>query len=428
MPARVPAVLVALLVALSLLPAAPATAATAGVHVVGATGAKRLLVDGKRWQVRGVTWGPPQAEAERWLPDVRRLGANTVRTWGVDGGTRTLLRGAAKRGMRVVVGHWLPHDADWVHDAALKRRLRAEVLGRVRDLRHERGVLAWGLGNEVMFEQSARGGSSAAAQRAAYGRFLDGLARAVHRADPDHPTLSVEAIPRDWRALARRAPHLDVIGVNAYSSVSIVDDVFRKARIRQPYLVTETGPTGSWEEAPDPAGGPADHGDAARAAGVRHAIRAATAHPGRSLGVVVFHYGTETDLAGVRFGLRTAGLRRAAWFAVQRAYRGATTQGAPVIRTATATSTSVKAGAPIRIRVAARDPQGDRVRWRALVTTAPWGSGSGLARAAVRRVGSGVLQVTAPRSAGVHRVVVVAADGHGNAGMRTVVVRVRAAS
>ena len=427
MPARITAVLVALLTVLALVPGGPAQAAPGGVRVVGAAGARHLVVDGRPWTVRGVTWGPPQSEARRWLPDVAALGANTVRTWGVDGGTRTLLRAAAARGMRVVVGHWLPHDVDWVHDAAARSRLRAEVLQRVRDLRGERGVLAWGLGNEVMFEQGARGGATAAQQRAAYARFVDGLAQAVHRADPAHPVLSVEALPRDWRALARRAPHLDVIGVNAYASVSVVDQVFRAARIRQPYLVTETGPTGSWEEAPDPAGGPADHGDAARAAGVARAIRAATAHPGRSLGVVVFHYGTEADLPGVRFGLRTLGLRRAAWFAVQRAYRGRTTQSAPAITTATALTPVVGAGGAVRLRVAATDAQGDRIRWRALRTIAPWGAGERLERTAVRQVAPGVLQVRAPGSAGVHRVVVVAADGHGDAGMRTVVVRVRPA-
>ena len=398
--------------------AAPATAPSV-VRVAGAAGHARLVVDGRTWRVRGVTWGPAQADAATYLPDVAALGANTVRTWGVDGGTRTLLRAAARRDMRVVVGQWLDHGVDWVGDAAARDRLRARVLARVRELRNERGLLMWDLGNEVMLEQH---GDPAAVrrQRVAYARFVDSLAVAVHRIDPRHPVTSTEATPDAWRILARHAPHLDLIGVNAYGSIATADAALRG--LGKPYLVTETGPAGDWEVPRDATGTPREGTDADRARQVTAAVRAATAHPGRSLGVLLFHYGTELDVPAVRYGLRSGGQRRLAWYALQRAYRGRTTGSAPVITRFAPTAATVPAGGLLTIRAAVKGAA--RVRFRVLVTARPDDGHAALTRTSATSSG-GVLRVRAPATAGVHRFVLVADDGRGDVGMQAVAVRVR---
>ncbi len=59
--------------------------------MTGSQGNWRLTVNGSPYQVKGLTWGPPLADAARYLPDLRAMGVNTVRTWGTDAATKPLL-------------------------------------------------------------------------------------------------------------------------------------------------------------------------------------------------------------------------------------------------------------------------------------------------------------------------------------------------
>ncbi|GAA1144544.1 hypothetical protein GCM10009579_78060 [Streptomyces javensis] len=108
-PRRIAAPLAAgLLVAGALaLPGQQAHAAGSVVKVTGAQGDWRLTVDGQPYQIKGLTWGPAIADADRYLPDLRSMGVNTIRTWGTDATSKPLFDSAAAHGIKVIAGFWL---------------------------------------------------------------------------------------------------------------------------------------------------------------------------------------------------------------------------------------------------------------------------------------------------------------------------------
>ncbi|MET0416181.1 MAG: discoidin domain-containing protein, partial [Actinoplanes sp.] len=87
------------------------------VRVTGTQGNWQLQVNGAPWQLKGLTYGPPQAAADGYMRDLKNMGVNTIRIWGVDdANTPALLNRAAQQGIKVVVGHWLNQGADYVND------------------------------------------------------------------------------------------------------------------------------------------------------------------------------------------------------------------------------------------------------------------------------------------------------------------------
>ena len=128
------------------------------VRVTGSQGNWQLQVNGAPYEVRGLTYGPPQGAADGYLRDLKNMGVNTIRTWGVDDAqTPVLLNRAAQQGIKVVVGHWLNQGADYVNDTAYKTAVRNEIVARVNTLKNHQGVLMWDVGNEVILTMQDHG-------------------------------------------------------------------------------------------------------------------------------------------------------------------------------------------------------------------------------------------------------------------------------
>ncbi|WP_420363834.1 discoidin domain-containing protein [Curtobacterium aetherium] len=398
----------------------PAPAPT-GVHVTGTQGKWQLTVDGKPWLVEGVTYGPPAAQAATYLPDIRRMGANTIRTWGTDASSGQVFDAARANGIRVIAGLWLDQGADYVHDSAYKTATLSSIRKTVTTYRGNGGLLMWDVGNEVMLSRTEE-------QRIAYAKYVEQVTRAIHAVDPDHPVTSTDAWTGAWPYYREYTPSLDLYAVNSYGGVGWVHQTWREGGYTKPYIVTETGPAGSWEVPSDANGVPRQPSDTAAAQAYTDAWAAVRAAPGVALGATMFHYGVEDDEQGVWLNLRTGGLKRLSYYAVQRAYGGPTSGNRPpVVSGITASpSTGVARGASVTITAPATDPDGDTVTYRAAVSSRWIAGGDGAMRPTpVTVTGPGRLRITAPSTPGVWKVAVYATDGHGNAGIETVTVRVR---
>jgi hypothetical protein len=401
-------------------PAAPAPTPTTGVRVTGSQGAWQLTVDGKPWLVKGVTYGPPNAEAASYMADIASMGVNTVRTWGTDTSSGQLFAAARAHGIRVVAGLWLDQGADYVNDATYKADTLASIEKTVTSYRDDAGLLMWDVGNEVMLGQGE-------AQRVAYAKYVEQVTKAIHAADPAHPVTSTDATTGAWDYYRQYTPSLDLYAVNTYGGIGSVQQQWQAGGYTKPYLVTETGPAGSWEVPADANGVPQQPSDTAAARSYTDAWRAVTSAPGVALGATMFHYGVENDEQGVWLNLRTGGLKRLSYYAVQQAYRGTVAGNRPpVIQRITASpSTGVAPGSTITVSAPAVDPDGDAVTYRAY-TTSRWIDGNGaLRQTPVTSTGGGTLSLTAPSTSGAWKIAVYALDGHGNVGIETVSVRVR---
>ncbi|MGV9277258.1 discoidin domain-containing protein [Streptomyces griseosporeus] len=412
------------------------TQAPGAVKVEGSQGDWRLTVGGQPYTVKGVTWGPAIADAPTYLPDVRAMGANTIRTWGTDGSSKALLDAAAANGIRVINGFWLQPGGgpgsggcvNYVTDTTYKNDSLSQFAQWAEAYKSHPATLMWNVGNEsVLGLQNCYSGSELEAQRNAYTSFVNDVARKIHSIDPDHPVTSTDAWTGAWPYYRRNAPDLDLYAVNAYNGVCKVRQDWTDGGYTKPYVITETGPAGEWEVPNDVNGVPDEPTDVQKADAYTKVWNCVTGHQGVALGATLFHYGTEHDFGGVWFNLVPDGRKRLSYYAVKRAYTGSTAgdNTPPVISTMSVSpASSAPAGGEFTVRADVRDPDGDPVTYKVFLSGNYASGDKRLVEAQWRATGSGTFAVTAPQKLGVWKVYLQAEDGHGNAGIETRSVKV----
>lgn len=426
-----------LVTAALVLPAPQAHAAGSVVKVTGSQGNWQLTVDGSPYQVKGLTWGPSVADADKYLPDLRSMGVNTIRTWGTDASSKPLFDSAAAHGIKVVAGFWLQPGGgpgsggcvNYLTDTAYKDKMLEEFPKWVDTYKDNPGVLMWNVGNEsVLGLQNCYAGDELEKQRNAYTTFVNDVAKKIHAVDPNHPVTSTDAWTGAWPYYKKNAPDLDLYAVNAYDATCDVKSNWEQGGYDKPYIVTETGPAGEWEVPDDANGVPEEPTDQAKAAGYTKAWDCVTGHRGVALGATMFHYGTEYDFGGVWFNLLPAGQKRLSYYAVKKAYKGSTAgdNTPPVISELAVDGDAgkVPAGSPLTLTTKVSDPDGDALSYEVLANSMYIDKNKDLTPLAVTDQGSGRLKVTAPDKPGVWKIYVKVSDGKGNVGIETRSVRV----
>ncbi|MFE9252522.1 discoidin domain-containing protein [Streptomyces sp. NPDC007088] len=411
--------------------------ATGGaVRVTGSQGNWQLTVDGKPYQVKGLTWGPAVSDAARYLPDLKSMGVNTIRTWGTDGSSKPLLDEAAANGIRVVSGFWLQPGGgpgsggcvNYVTDSAYKSSSLTEFAKWVDTYKKHPGVLMWNVGNEsVLGLQNCYSGAELERQRDAYTSFVNDVAKRIHSIDPDHPVTSTDAWTGAWPYYKRNAPDLDLYSMNSYGDICSVRGAWEAGGYTKPYIITEGGPAGEWEVPNDANGVPDEPTDVQKADGYTKAWNCVTGHQGVALGATFFHYGTEHDFGGVWFNLVPDGKKRLSYYAVKKAYAGSTAgdNTPPVISNmAVQGANAAPAGREFTVSANVREPDNDAITYKIYLSGNYATGDKALVEAKWRATGNGTFAVTAPERLGVWKVYIQAEDGHGNAGIETKSVKV----
>ena len=77
-------------------------------------------------------------------------GANACRTWGGDvKSVRRTSELAAKNGMRVMQGIWLPKEVEKYSDEKFKNEMRETCRELAETFKDDPNILCWGIGNEI---------------------------------------------------------------------------------------------------------------------------------------------------------------------------------------------------------------------------------------------------------------------------------------
>ncbi|HCT77045.1 MAG TPA: hypothetical protein DGG94_22140 [Micromonosporaceae bacterium] len=394
------------------------------VRITGSQGAWQLQVNGSPFEVKGITYGPPQAAADGYMRDLKAMGVNTIRTWGVDDThTPALLNKAAQHGIKVVVGHWLNQGADYVNDTTYKTNVKNEIVARVNTLKGNQGVLMWDVGNEVILTMQDHGlpANVVEQRRVAYAQFVNEVTQAIHAADANHPVTSTDAWTGAWTYYKAHSPALDLLAVNSYGQIASVKQDWISQGHTKPYIVTEAGPAGEWEVPNDINGIPTEPTDLQKRAGYTASWNAIKAHPGVALGATEFHYGLENDFGGVWLNTFTGGWRRLGYHALKQAYTGVASANTPpeISSMSVSTQTAVPAGGQFTVNVSATDPNGDAIRYNLMFSNKHINGNRGFDNVRFTQTGPGSFSVTAPQQMGVWKVYVYAFDGHGNVGIET---------
>lgn len=174
------------------------------------------------------------------LARAKAYGANAFRSWHGNHPDQVEkdLELAAANGMFLMNGYWLSQQAADYLNEDYKTRVRREVGRLAETFRNHPNLLIWCLGNEIEIGANTKEAWM----------FVDELARIIKEKDKNHPVATVISYNEEAAAqVARHAPAIDVLGVNAYAAVPVVDRLVAGSGFTGPYMITEWGPNGTWE-------------------------------------------------------------------------------------------------------------------------------------------------------------------------------------
>lgn len=201
-------------------------------------GSFSLMRDGKPYDVKGA--GVDGAD----LTVLAAHGANSVRTWSIDGGAlpaKALLDKAQALGLTVSLGIDFArerHGFDYNDEKAVAAQLE-QVKADVLKYKDHPALLTWFIGNELNFDFTNPKVYDA----------VNEAALLIKSLDPHHPiTTTIAGFDKKaLKAIIERAPALDFISFQLYADVVNLPKYIKRFGYDGPYMITEWGAVGHWE-------------------------------------------------------------------------------------------------------------------------------------------------------------------------------------
>ncbi len=288
----------------------------------------KLFVDGKSFDIKGVTFGYDKDvdNYDSYFQDLKSLGVNTIRTWNTGKNTQKLLDIAHANEIKVMVGIWLRHgrpgmEADdsfnYLEDTKGMDDMYKDAIEAVENYKNHPAVLTWGVGNEVYLNIATD------EEKEAYSIFLEKVCSKIKELDSNHPITSVEAwtFGLDW--WQKLVPSVDIYGINCYGAgANILPEEFEKKGIDKPYVITEFGVTGEWDVNEDKNGIKIEPSDTQKYDAIAKGYHNWITDKPANLGVYVFHYANGNDFASPWLLMKHNAMYRPQYWAVREAYTG----------------------------------------------------------------------------------------------------------
>ncbi|HSV43659.1 MAG TPA: glycoside hydrolase family 2 TIM barrel-domain containing protein, partial [Candidatus Bathyarchaeia archaeon] len=393
------------------------------VRVIGEQGKWQLLVNDQPFVLKGVGVGRAKSRDGKvdFLAMAKDLGANMVRTWGIDQGDQFYLDQAHRYGLYVDAGIWLQpaipgykESISYVSDKKYRAKAQREALDYVRRYRDHPAVLIWNVGNEVIYWTPDEN------ERVAFCQFLEKLIQEIHQIDPEHPVMYTTAWTTAVPYIKKYVPSLDILGLNLYGGIELAHQEV-VAQLDLPYIVTEYGPVGPWDVLKDSLGQSLEPSDESKTYYYKQATQTITRLNGYCLGGFAFYLGDTNQVSSTWWNMNHLGYRKMAFWAMKEMYTGEKPPAAfPAIRDLRLSPAhGLKPGQEFSMTVQLREPIPVSTRFEYFASTAR--EIYGLEEYPNTEIpliiqGQGP-QVTAlaPQAPGLYRVYAVAVDENGNA-------------
>jgi len=317
------------------------------------------MVNGRPFYIQGAGVGESVGKnGEDYLALAKELGANTVRTWGTDQGTKKYLDRAHELGLYVNAGIWINYPdlkqgiSYLAGGEAYRQKKERETLDYVRRFKGHPAVLAWNIGNECIFF------TKDPAEREALCLFLEDLIKKVKKLDPGHPVIYTSVNSLDLPSLKKYVPSFDIIGMNVYGSVIGSQSGWQALNFGKPYLITEFGPLGPWDLPKDKNGKMLEQDDRSKAQQYKNHWSLIRERAGKNVGGFVFHIGETTQETLTMWNINDHLYKKEAFVVMQKQFRaGDASDHAPKISAFTAPDTA-GAGTSFNVSLIAQDPEG----------------------------------------------------------------------
>lgn len=360
-----------------------------------------------------------------YLDEAVALGANSIRTWGIDN-AKSVLDEAHSKGLTVMLGFWMGHERhgyDYSDAWAVEDQFKA-FQKIVRELKDHPALLCWGVGNEMDLFYTDFNVWDA----------VERIAAMIKEEDPNHPSCVVTAglDVAEVQMIQERAPSIDILGVNTYGDVENVITRMDMYGWDKPYMVTEWGPNGHWEVFKTTWGAPVEQTSSEKAASYKHRYLDCIAADKEScVGSYVFLWGQKQETTPTWYGVFLEdGSQTEALDNLHRAWKGEEPPNrAPVIESFTLNdqtaydSVTLSPGQKVPVAALIADPDGDELTftWELLLESQFTKAGGDVERrpdavqAAVSGGSDGKGMMRMPRIRGAYRLFVYAHDGKGSA-------------
>ena len=122
-----------------------------------------------------------------------------------------------------------------------RRNMMTSVKDMVIEFKDEPYILMWTLGNENNYQHLTR--NNCAENPEAFARFLNKMARMIHKLDPNHPVCLVNGGVEFIGIYAKYARNVDIFGLNEYSRSTDFGNLWDQVaqQFDRPVLITEFG-------------------------------------------------------------------------------------------------------------------------------------------------------------------------------------------
>ncbi|MCC5942416.1 MAG: hypothetical protein JJU37_12825 [Balneolaceae bacterium] len=194
----------------------------------------QLYRGGKPYYIKG-------AGGENHLELLVSIGGNSIRRWGTNENTMSLLNRAHELGISVCLGLNMRrerHGFDYDDEHAVMQQLE-QICGEVEKYKNHPAVLMWGIGNELDLRYS----------NTKVWHAVNDVSKMIHDVDPFHLTTTMTAGIDKKRVdlIKEKCSDLDLLSINTYGSLPSLPANLRAYGWDKAYIVAEWGPTGHWE-------------------------------------------------------------------------------------------------------------------------------------------------------------------------------------
>ncbi len=235
----------------------------------------------------------------QYMDRLKSYGANSVRVWR-DHAVNA--RQAGQAGLTVLIS--LPIRAerdgmDYDNESMVRDQFEA-VMDLVDSVKDQPSVLMWAIGNELDYVPGAE------TYKKSVWTAVNDIAKAIKKADPYHPVMTVVGSGRfhKIRDLKAMAPDLELLGVNAYADMAEIPGKLEEYGWDKPYVFTEWGVSGYWQVPGTAWGAPYEENTTEKAGIYREKYEnVVLAHSGRCLGSYVFLWGWKQEHTHTWFGM-----------------------------------------------------------------------------------------------------------------------------
>lgn len=252
----------------------------------------RLIRNNEPFYIKG-------AGGTGFFEELKRAGGNTIRLYDtID--LEKKLNEAHDLGLAVVVDIPLPeYDTNFDHYEQDLPEIKKKVVTLVSKHKDHPALLYWMLGNELFYPTFYR-------QTNFFDHFNE-LIHAVKDTDPNHP-VSTAVIGGNRRRLASiiiKSPDLDFVSINTFGSLTNLKERMESIGLlwKGPYVISEWGINGPWEEEATSWGAPIEPTSTKKAEILEERTNSAAMQDPACLGSFAFYWGNKQERTPTWFSI-----------------------------------------------------------------------------------------------------------------------------